>query len=154
MHIDIAQSHEVYAVLELVEELLIEVVEQGQELPWISREKLHTDIRRHLEAESRSRATPGHMVAILAKESNGVAVGVLILTQCFALYAGGEYGVIDELYVRPEYRGQDIERMLLDEAVAISQRRGWVRLDITGPEGSREASRGDRAARFGRALGI
>lgn len=153
MQIEIAQSHEVYAVLELIEELLLEVVDQGQELPWISREKLHADIRHSLEVAG-TRAAPGHMVAILAKESNGLAVGVLLLTQCFAVYAGGEYGVIDELYVRPEYRGRDIERDLLDEAVAISQRRGWVRLDVTGPEASREARRGERAAKFGQALGL
>ncbi len=65
-----------------------------------------------------------------------MAVGILLLTQCFALYAGGEYGVIDEMYVRPEYRGQDIERQLLDEAVAVAQRRRWLRLDITGREGA------------------
>lgn len=153
MNIEVAQSHEVYAVLELVEELLIEVVEQGQELPWINREKLHADIRRNLEGAG-SRAAPRRLVAILAKESSGVAVGVLLLTHCFALYAGGEYGVIDELYVRPEYRGRNIERELLDEAVAISQRQGWVRLDVTGPESGREAARGERAARFGKALGL
>jgi GNAT superfamily N-acetyltransferase len=153
MNIDVAQSHELYAVLELVEELLIEVVEQGQELPWISREKLHADIRRNLEG-SGSRATPRRLVAILAKESTGVGVGVLLLTHCFALYAGGEYGVVDELYVRPEYRGQNIERELLDEAVAIAQTQGWVRLDITGPEGGREATRAERAAKFGKALGL
>jgi ribosomal protein S18 acetylase RimI-like enzyme len=152
MNIEAAKSHEVYAVLELVEELLIEVVEQGQELPWISREKLHADIRRNLDSDSGSRGAPGRLVAILAKESSGVAVGMLLMTQCFALYGGGEYGVIDELYVRPEYRGQDIERELLDEAVAISQRRGWVRLDVTGPETGREAGRAERAAKFGRAL--
>jgi ribosomal protein S18 acetylase RimI-like enzyme len=154
MNIDAAQSHEVYAVLELVEELLIEVVEGGQELPWISREKLHADIRRNLEGGSGSRGAPGRLVAILAKENNGVAVGVLLLTQCFAVYAGGEYGVIDELYVRPEYRGRDIERELVDEAVAISQRRGWVRLDVTGPEAGRDGGRGERAAKFGQALGL
>ena len=142
MQIEVAQSHEFYAVLELVEELLIELVDQGQELPWIDRDKLHADIRRNLES-SDTRGRTGALVAILAKERN-VAVGVLTLTQCFSLYAGGEYGVIDEIYVRPEWRGQDIERQLLDEAVAIAQRRGWVRLDVSGPE----AERSERADRF------
>lgn len=151
MHIDVAQSHEVYAVLELVEELLTEVVEQGQELPWINREKLHADIRRSLEWDPSARGGSAPMVAILAKEDRGgLAVGLLLLTQCFAIYAGGEYGVIDELYVRPEYRGLDIERELVDEAVAISQRRGWLRLDVTGPD----ADRGERATKFARELGL
>lgn len=151
MHIDVAQSHEVYAVLELVEELLMEVVEQGQELPWISREKLHADIRRCLEWDPTSRGGTAPMVAILAKDDRGgVALGVLLLTQCFAVYAGGEYGVIDELYIRPEFRGRGIERELVDEAVAISQRRGWLRLDVTGPD----AERGERAARFAHDLGL
>jgi GNAT superfamily N-acetyltransferase len=143
MQIEIAQSHEVYAVLELVEELLIDLVDQGQELPWIDRDKLHADIRRNLESMTDTRGRTGALVAVLAKE-RGVAVGVLTLTQCFSLYAGGEYGVIDEIYVRPEWRGQDIERQLLDEAVAVAQRRGWVRLDVSGPE----AERSERADRF------
>ena len=150
MNIDVAKRHEVYAVLEMVEELLIEVVEQGQELPWINRDKLHADIRKNLDTETGSRGGPGRLMAILAKEKSGVAVGVLLLTQCFALYAGGEYGVIDEMYVRPEYRGQGIERELLDEAVAIAQRTGWLRLDVTGPE----VGRAERAARFSQELGL
>ncbi len=143
MEIEVAQSHEVYAVLELVEELLMDLVDQGHELPWIDRDKLHADIRRNLETATDGIGQTGAMVAILAKERN-VAVGMLTLTQCFSLYAGGEYGVIDEIYVRPEFRGQDIERQLLDEAVAIAQRRGWVRLDVSGPE----AERSERADRF------
>ena len=79
-----------------------------------------------------------------------VAVGLLTLVESFALYAGGEYGVIDEMYVRPEYRGQDVERQLLDEAVAIATRRRWFHLDITGREGDRN----ERAARFSRGLGL
>lgn len=143
MEIEVAQSHEVYAVLELVEELLMDMVDQGQELPWIDRDKLHADIRRNLETATDGIGQTGAMVAILAKERN-VAVGVLTLTQCFSLYAGGEYGVIDEIYVRPEFRDRDIERELLDEAVAIAQRRGWVRLDVSGPD----ATRAERADRF------
>jgi len=54
------------------------------------------------------------------------------------------------MYIRPEYRGQGIERQLLDEAVAVAQRRGWRRLDVTGPE----AGRGERTTRFAKELGF
>jgi GNAT superfamily N-acetyltransferase len=150
MTIEVAQTHEIYAVLELIEELLMELEERGVDVPWVSRDKLHADIRNNLDSELGSSAGPGRLLAILAKDQNGIAVGVLTLAQCFALYAGGAYGVIDELYVRPEYRGQDIERQLLDEAVAIATRRGWLHLDITGPEGDRN----ERAARFSKGLGL
>jgi GNAT superfamily N-acetyltransferase len=150
INIEVAQPHEIFSVLELLEELLMELADEGHDVPWVDREKLQTDIRRNLDSEAGSYGGPGRLMAILAKEEHGVAVGVLMLTQCFALYAGGEYGVIDETYVRPEYRGQDIERQLLDEAVAVAQRRGWLRLDVTGPE----AGRGERTARFSRELGF
>jgi GNAT superfamily N-acetyltransferase len=150
MNIEIAQPHEVYAVLELLEELLIELADEGTDLPWIDREKLHADIRSNLDSEAGSHEGPGRLLAVLAKEKSGVAVGVLMLSQCFAIYAGGEYGVIDEMYVRPEYRGKGIERELLDEAVAVATRRKWLRLDVTGPE----TGRGERAARFSKDLGL
>ncbi len=150
LSIEVAQPHEVYAILELIEELLMELEDEGVKIPWVSREKLHADIRRNLDTEQGLREGPGRLLAVLAKDPNGVAVGVLTMTQSFALYAGGEYGVIDEMYVRPEYRGQDIERQLLDEAVAVAQRRRWFHLDITGREGDQS----ERARRFSRGLGL
>jgi len=148
LSIEVAQPHELYAILELVEELLMELEDEGVDIPWVNREKLQEDVRSNLGAETDTRTGPGRLLAILAKDERGLAVGMLLLTQSFAIYAGGAYGVIDEIYVRPEYRGQDVERQLLDEAVAIATRRRWLHLDITG----REGDRGERAARFSRSL--
>jgi GNAT superfamily N-acetyltransferase len=148
--IEVAQPHEIYAILELIEDLLMELEDEGVDIPWVNRERLHADIRRNLDTEAGTHEGPGRLLAVLAKDEHGVAVGLLTLTQSFALYAGGEYGVIDEMYVRPEYRGQDIERQLLDEAVAIATRRRWFHLDITGREGDRT----ERASRFSRGLGL
>lgn len=150
LSIEVAQPHEVFAILELIEELLMELEDERVAIPWVNREKLHADIRRNLDTEGGTKCGPGRLMAILAKDPNGVAVGVLTLVESFALYAGGEYGFIDEIYVRPEYRGQDVERQLLDEAVAIATRRKWFHLDITGREGDRN----ERASRFSRGLGL
>jgi GNAT superfamily N-acetyltransferase len=150
LSIEVAQPHEVFAVLELIEELLLELEDARVAIPWVGREKLHADIRRNLDTEAGTKEGPGRLMAILARDPDGVAVGLLMLVESYALYAGGEYGVIDEMYVRPEYRGQDVERQLLDEAVAIATRRKWFHLDITGREGDRN----ERAARFSRGLGL
>ncbi len=73
--------------------------------------------------------------AFLAREETGAAVGVLTLTESFALYAGGPYGVIDELYVSPEHRSHGVGRRLLEAALAYGRGRGWRRIDVTAPPG-------------------
>jgi GNAT superfamily N-acetyltransferase len=150
LSIQVAEPHEVFAVLELIEELLTELEDAQVAIPWVGREKLYADIRRNLDTEAGTKQGPGRVLAILARDSSGVAVGLLTLVESFAVYAGGAYGVIDEMYVRREYRGRDVERQLLDEAVAIATRRKWLHLDITGREGDRN----ERAARFSRGLGL
>jgi GNAT superfamily N-acetyltransferase len=73
--------------------------------------------------------------AFVAREGPGEPVGVLTLTETFALYAGGRYGVIDELYVAPECRARGVGRALLDAALSFGRARGWRRIDVTAPPG-------------------
>jgi GNAT superfamily N-acetyltransferase len=154
MQIEIAQEREIGTVLALIEELLAELGEEGQEFAGIDREKLHADIRRNMGfdggAEPGSGSDSGRFLALLAKDESDAAIGVLTLSASFALYAGGEYGVIDEMYVRPEYRCRGVGRQLVDAAIAIAREKGWFRLDVTGPEDER----GDRAVRFYETMGF
>ena len=46
-------------------------------------------------------AGDGGYWALLAKTSAGEAVGVITLNECAAIYAGGRFGEIPELYVEP-----------------------------------------------------
>ncbi len=73
--------------------------------------------------------------AFLAREGGNEPVGVLTLAETFAIYAGGRYGVIDELYVAPEHRSSGIGRRLLDAAVTFGRARGWRRIEVTAPPG-------------------
>jgi GNAT superfamily N-acetyltransferase len=130
MKIEPAQDHEIPTVLALVEELLAELGEEGQEFAGIDRDKLAVDLQKNLGS--------GRFLALLARDASGTAIGVLTLSESFALYAGGEYGVIDEMYVHPEYRGQGVGRALVEAAAAIARNRGWFRLDVTGPESVRD----------------
>lgn len=154
MRIEVAQGREIGTVLALIEELLAELGEEGQEFTGVDREKLRVDIQRNMGTDAGVEpgfaSGSGRFLALLAKNESGTAIGVLTLSASFALYAGGEYGVIDEMYVRPEYRCRGVGRQLLEAAVAIAHERRWFRLDVTGPEDER----GDRAVRFYERLGF
>ena len=70
---------------------------------------------------------------LLAMDDEGEAVGVLTLVESLALYAGGRIGVVNELYVVPEYRSEGVGKLLLDAAKELGEQRGWVRLEVTTP---------------------
>jgi GNAT superfamily N-acetyltransferase len=127
MRIERATPADFGLVVRLVERLLEELSDSddGDEFSGLDRARTLT----HLEAER------DRFAALIARESNGEPAGVLTLTETFAIYAGGAYGVIDELYVVPAHRSAGVGRLLLDEAVAIGRERGWRRLDVTAPPG-------------------
>lgn len=63
----------------------------------------------------------------------GEGAGMLAMGESAALYAGGIFGAITELYVQPEHRGQGHGQRLLMTAAAWSIKRGWSRLEVTVP---------------------
>jgi GNAT superfamily N-acetyltransferase len=135
-----ARAHEAGAVLALIEALLAELGDEGQEFAQIDRDKLEGRLEREMAPAATlgcdSDPGSGRFLALLARDESGIPVGVLTLSTSFAVYAGGEYGVIDEMYVAPEYRSQGIGRGLVEAAVVVARRRGWFRLDVTGPVGA------------------
>lgn len=60
-------------------------------------------------------------------------VGVLTLNECTAIYAGGKFGEISELYVRKDMRSQGVAPHLINTALAHAQARGWRRLEVGAP---------------------
>jgi GNAT superfamily N-acetyltransferase len=69
---------------------------------------------------------------LLARDSECVA-GLLTLAECRALYAEGRFGIIPELYVRPDRRSQGVGGKLVTEAKRVARSNGWVRLEVTTP---------------------
>jgi ribosomal protein S18 acetylase RimI-like enzyme len=81
------------------------------------------------------------LASLLADGSQGRAwlfeaedddAGYLILTWGYSLEFGGRYGLVDELYVRPGYRGEGLGTRALDAAVSACRSHGAlaVRLEV------------------------
>ena len=122
-----AESEELSASLALVTALLQELGEEGDEAGELPLDALRTQLQ-HLGERH---------VIFIAVESSGNIVGVLTLSECFALYASGFYGVINEMYVVPHYRSAGVGGKLIRAALEFGQSRGWKRIDVTAPESER-----------------
>jgi GNAT superfamily N-acetyltransferase len=68
----------------------------------------------------------------VARRDNSM-IGFIALYEGHALYAGGSFGVIPELYVRPPYRSKDVGQHLVSDAKCFGASRGWPRLEVTTP---------------------
>lgn len=63
----------------------------------------------------------------------GQPIGVITLHQCAALYAGGLFGEISELYVIPQARSADVGQLLLNAAADKGRALNWKRLEVGAP---------------------
>lgn len=59
--------------------------------------------------------------------------GFISLCESHALYAEGTFGIIPELYVRPEFRSNELGLRLVSQAKTFGSSRGWRRLEVTTP---------------------
>lgn len=71
--------------------------------------------------------------AFLAIAESRQHIGVLTLNKCAAIYAGGFFGEIADLYVSPSWRSTGIGKRLVDAAVAFSRNRCWPFLEVGAP---------------------
>jgi GNAT superfamily N-acetyltransferase len=87
----------------------------------------------HLTAVARALLSGSTVWALLAESDAGEAVGVLTLNECAAICAGGRFGEISEMYVRPSFRSQGIGENLVGAAVEFGRSRKWTRLEVGAP---------------------
>ena len=69
----------------------------------------------------------------VARCGSGQPAGFIALYESYALYAEGTFGTIPELYVRPEYRANELGRRLTSHGKTFGSSRGWTRLEVTTP---------------------
>lgn len=77
--------------------------------------------------------TEDTVIPVIA-EIKGVSVGVMVLNECQAIYAGGKFGEISELYVRNDLRSKGLATCLVNQAVSIGRGKGWKRLEVGAPK--------------------
>jgi len=108
--------------------LLEELRESPSDNPFRFKDKILADWKRN----------PEHHIVFAAFDEDRV-VGIITLSENFAIYTDGNHGTINELYVAPEYRSRGVGKMLLDKAVSLAKERDWQRIEVTAPFGEKWA---------------
>lgn len=75
----------------------------------------------------------GRILGLVAWEGDQ-PVGLLMLNECAAIYAGGLFGEITELYVIPRMRSRGLAAQMVARARDMGNARGWKRLEVGAPE--------------------
>ena len=117
-----ASVDEYKEVAELVTSLLIELEPESTE----------EFLNMKLDETTRTLLDSSKIWAFLAK-SQGKPIGVITLHECAAIYSGGVFGEISELYVRPDFRSLKVGKLLLDSAVEKGNELNWRRLEVGTP---------------------
>ena len=123
----LASTDDTDKIFDLVEALLTELGEEGEETGTLDRASLIAQLAKE----------PTRHIAFLAENANGETVGIATVSESFALYANGRYGIINEMYVAPEYRSEGVGARLLDAVADYGRAKGWRRIDVTAPESTR-----------------
>lgn len=71
--------------------------------------------------------------ALVAKTTIGEVVGILTLNECAAIYAGGNFGEISELYVDSSQRSSGVGAKLIDAAKHFAIQKGWPEIEVGAP---------------------
>jgi GNAT superfamily N-acetyltransferase len=114
-------------VFQEVLKLLVELGEEADELGELSTQKV---LREWEQAEDRFQV-------FAARNEEGKIVGIVTLAETFAIYANGNYGIINEMYTDPAYRSSGVGSQLVQAAIQYGKIKGWARIDVTAPESER-----------------
>jgi GNAT superfamily N-acetyltransferase len=109
-------------VSETVLRLLAELGEEAADLGELDDERVRAEWERRPDS-----------MRVLAATRDGESLGLITLTESFAVYANGRYGIIAEMYVVPEARSAGVGAALIEAAVRLGKSLGWSRIDVTAP---------------------
>lgn len=88
----------------------------------------------YLENATKKLIARDNYAAFIAYDNNSKPMGLITIAEAFAIYNGGDYGVITELYVDEEYRSKGIGKELLKSAFNFSKTRNWKKIEVGAPK--------------------
>jgi GNAT superfamily N-acetyltransferase len=60
-------------------------------------------------------------------------IGLITIAQATAIYNGGDFGVITELYVESNVRSNGIGKILIETALSFARAKNWKRVEVGAP---------------------
>ena len=73
---------------------------------------------------------------IAMDNQTNTAVGAITITQATAIYNGGDFGVITELYVDRNTRSKGIGKLLIQSALEFARTKNWSKVEVGAPNKS------------------
>jgi GNAT superfamily N-acetyltransferase len=86
-----------------------------------------------MEAAAHAILADGEAGAVLVAEADDALVGVLAASWPLAIHAGGSYGLIQDLWVDPAWRGAGTGAELVEAFCALATDRGASRVEVGIP---------------------
>lgn len=74
------------------------------------------------------------MIILAIDDATNEIAGFISCIESNAIYARGNFGVINELYIIPEFRSQKLGQKLIDFIIEIAKKNNWSRLELDTPE--------------------
>lgn len=59
---------------------------------------------------------------------------MITVTDIYTIYAEGRLGIIQELYVLPEYRSKKVGHELIKKVLEFAKSKGWRRIEVGAPD--------------------
>jgi GNAT superfamily N-acetyltransferase len=70
---------------------------------------------------------------IIAAVVSDTIIGFITYIVTNAIYAKGKLGVVNELYIVPEFRSKKVGQKLLDYVLSIAKKEDWKRIELDTP---------------------
>jgi GNAT superfamily N-acetyltransferase len=122
--VEMARPDEYETVGALVNRLLVELFPDEDE---------YRQPEKYISAAKMLLERGDNVWALLAKNENDEVVGVLTLNECAAIYSGGNFGEISELYVDISQRSSGVGARLIDAARQFATGKGWPEIEVAAP---------------------